>query len=67
MLVLERPKIPQAGELLRDFNDGLTYIVIENDGESWEDRYKNVNLMCLTTGGSARKMLRDLFFYEYME
>lgn len=67
MLVLERSKVPQAGELLRDFNDGLTYIVIENDSESWEDRYKNVNLMCLTDGNPKRTTLRDLFFFEYME
>lgn len=75
MLVIERPKVPSAGEVLRDFNDGLSYIVIEVEGYEPEkynthpdwDRYKHVNMMCLTTGEPRRKMLRDLFFYEVLE
>lgn len=67
MLVLERGQIPQAGEVLRDFNDGKSYIVIETKASNWEDRYEHINLMCLTDGEPYVRNLRDLFFFEYLE
>jgi hypothetical protein len=70
MLVVERTELLKAGDIIRDFTDNKSYMVIEVEETKLlndQDRYRHINLMCLTDSMPKRSMLRDLFFYEYME
>jgi hypothetical protein len=70
MLVVERTELLKAGDIIRDFTDNKSYMVIEVEEtviQNDQDRFRYINLMCLTDSMPKRSMLRDLFFYEYME
>ena len=70
MLVVERTELLKAGDIIRDFTDNKSYMVIEVEEtviQNDQDRFRYVNLMCLADSSPKRSMLRDLFFYEYLE